>query len=113
MGGCCECVVKGRVMATESDGGRDLAAKIGAEVRRQRKHQDMTTAMLADAAGLSQGMLSKIETGHTSPSLSTLSSLADALAVPVSSFFSASEKSREKKKENKEPDKRKQERERR
>ena len=82
-------------MATESDGGRDLAAKIGAEVRRQRKHQDMTTAMLADAAGLSQGMLSKIETGHTSPSLSTLSSLADALAVPVSSFFSASEKSRD------------------
>lgn len=80
---------------TENDAGRDLAAKIGAEVRQQRKNQDMTTAMLADSAGLSQGMLSKIETGQTSPSLATLSSLAEALAVPLSSFFSASEKSRD------------------
>lgn len=80
---------------TENDAGRDLAAKIGAEVRQQRKNQDMTTAMLADSAGLSQGMLSKIETGQTSPSLATLSSLAEALAVPISSFFSASEKSRD------------------
>lgn len=82
-------------MMTENDAGRDLAAKIGAEVRQQRKNQDMTTAMLADSAGLSQGMLSKIETGQTSPSLATLSSLAEALAVPISSFFSASEKSRD------------------
>lgn len=82
-------------MMTENDAGRDLAAKIGAEVRQQRKNQDMTTAMLADSAGLSQGMLSKIETGQTSPSLATLSSLAEALAVPLSSFFSASEKSRD------------------
>ena len=80
---------------TENDAGRDLAAKIGAEVRQQRKNQDMTTALLADSAGLSQGMLSKIETGQTSPSLATLSSLAEALAVPISSFFSASEKSRD------------------
>ena len=52
-------------------------------------------AMLADAAGLSQGMLSKIETGQTSPSLGTLASLAETLAVPLSSFFSAGERSRD------------------
>ena len=68
-----------------------LEAAIGAEIRRQRKRQDMTMAMLADAAGLSQGMLSKIETGQTSPSLATLASVAEALAVPLSSFFSATE----------------------
>lgn len=72
-----------------------LEAAIGAEIRRQRKRQDMTMAMLADAAGLSQGMLSKIETGQTSPSLATLASLAEALAVPLSSFFSATEVSRD------------------
>ncbi len=72
-----------------------LEAAIGAEIRRQRKRQDMTMAMLADAAGLSQGMLSKIETGQTSPSLATLASVADALAVPLSSFFSATEQSRD------------------
>ena len=55
----------------------------------------MTVAQLAEAASLSQGMLSKIETGQTSPSLGTLNSLAQALATPLSSFFSASEESRD------------------
>lgn len=72
-----------------------LEAAIGAEIRRQRKRQDMTMAMLAEAAGLSQGMLSKIETGQISASLTTLSNLAEALAVPLSSFFSAQERSRD------------------
>ena len=57
---------------------RDLEARIGAEIRRERKRRDMTVASLADAAGLSQGMLSKIETGQTSASLATLSRLAEA-----------------------------------
>lgn len=72
-----------------------LEVAIGAEIRRQRKRQDSTMAELADAAGLSQGMLSKIETGQTSPSLATLSAVADALGVPISSFFSATELSRD------------------
>ncbi len=72
-----------------------LEAAIGAEIRRLRKRQDMTMAALAEQAGLSQGMLSKIETGQTSPSLSTLASLAEALTVPISAFFSAMEQSRD------------------
>ena len=72
---------------------RDLEARIGAEIRRQRKRRDMTVASLADAAGLSQGMLSKIETGQTSASLATLSRLAEALTVPLSALFSATEQS--------------------
>ena len=72
-----------------------LEAAIGAEIRRLRKRQDMTMAALAESAGLSQGMLSKIETGQTSPSLATLSALADALAVPISAFFGTLEQSRD------------------
>ena len=72
-----------------------LEAAIGSEIRRQRKRQDSTMAELAEAAGLSQGMLSKIETGQTSPSLGTLAALADALGVPISTFFSATETSRD------------------
>lgn len=83
----------------QQEGGRAdrprLEAAIGAEIRRQRKRQDMTMSMLAEAADLSQGMLSKIETGQTSPSLATLASLSEALAVPLSSFFSATERSRD------------------
>ncbi|MBP5859031.1 helix-turn-helix transcriptional regulator [Marivibrio halodurans] len=82
-------------MARAAMTGTKLEAAIGAEIRRQRKKQDMTVAALAEAAGLSQSMLSKIETGQTSPSLTTLASVAEALAVPVSSFFSAGERSRD------------------
>ena len=47
----------------------------------------MTIADLAKAASLSVGMLSKIENGQTSASLSTLQSLAQALNIPIATFF--------------------------
>jgi transcriptional regulator with XRE-family HTH domain len=40
-------------------------------------------------------MLSKIENGQTSPSLATLTSLANALQVPVTSFFRGYEEQRD------------------
>jgi len=72
-----------------TSGARDdlLEAAIGREVRAFRKKLDMTVAELAKAAGLSAGMLSKIENGMTSPSLATLKALSVALQVPVTSFF--------------------------
>jgi transcriptional regulator with XRE-family HTH domain len=65
-----------------------LEKAIGREVRRLRKLLDMTVIELAKVAGLSSGMLSKIENGLTSPSLATLQSLANALNVSMSAFFS-------------------------
>ena len=47
----------------------------------------MTITQLAGIVGISGGMLSKIETGHASPSLSTLQALADAFNVPVTDFL--------------------------
>ena len=64
-----------------------LEAAIGREVRDFRKKLDMTVVDLAKAAGLSAGMLSKIENGITSPSLATLKALSKALQVPVTAFF--------------------------
>lgn len=72
-----------------------LEVAIGREVRAFRHHQDMTVAELAERTGLSMGMLSKIENGNTSPSLTTLQVLADALSVPLTSFFRRYEQSRE------------------
>jgi transcriptional regulator with XRE-family HTH domain len=46
-------------------------------------------------AAVSPGMLSKIENGHTSPSLDTLKRLADALNVPVTSLFRQFEEERD------------------
>jgi transcriptional regulator with XRE-family HTH domain len=64
-----------------------LESEIGAEVRRLRKSFDLTVSELGAASGISTGMLSKIENGSISSSLSTLSSLAKALNVPIGSLF--------------------------
>lgn len=74
---------------------KNLEVAIGREVRAFRHQQDMTVAELAARTGLSMGMLSKIENGNTSPSLTTLQILANALSVPLTSFFRRYEESRE------------------
>jgi transcriptional regulator with XRE-family HTH domain len=74
---------------------RNLEAAIGREVRLLRRQQGMTVAELAAITGLSIGMLSKIENGHTSPSLTTLQVLSHAFSVPVTSFFRSYEERRD------------------
>ncbi len=64
-----------------------LEVAIGREVRAFRHQSGMTIADLSQRTGLSIGMLSKIENGNTSPSLSTLQTLAHAMSVPLTSFF--------------------------
>jgi transcriptional regulator with XRE-family HTH domain len=79
------------------DGARDnlLEVAIGREVRAFRNKLGITVADLAAAAGLSLGMLSKIENGMTSPSLTTLQALSRALGVPVTAFFRRFEERRD------------------
>ncbi len=72
-----------------------LEIAIGKQVRAQRKRLNLTVAALARQAQLSSGMLSKIENGQTSPSLATLTALANALHVPVTSFFRGYEEQRD------------------
>jgi transcriptional regulator with XRE-family HTH domain len=71
-----------------------LEVAIGREVRAFRKQKEITVAELASMTGLSIGMLSKIENGNTSPSLSTLQTLANSLSVPLTSFFRRFEEQR-------------------
>ena len=78
-----------------NDDERDLESAIGTQVRAQRKKLGMTVGELASLAGLSNGMLSKIENGLTSPSLTTLKSLAVALNVPFTALFQRFEEQRD------------------
>jgi transcriptional regulator with XRE-family HTH domain len=71
-----------------------LEVAIGREVRAFRKKLGITVADLAAGTGLSLGMLSKIENGITSPSLTTLQVLSRALGVPVTAFFRRYEEER-------------------
>jgi transcriptional regulator with XRE-family HTH domain len=71
-----------------------LEISIGHQVRELRRKLQMTVAELAKLAGLSQGMLSKIENGAISPSLATLKALSRALNLPVTAFFRKYEEQR-------------------
>jgi transcriptional regulator with XRE-family HTH domain len=73
----------------------NLEVSIGRRVRLLRQRLQLTATELAAEAGLSPGMLSKIENGGTSPSLSTLRALARALNVPMTSFFADFEERRD------------------
>ena len=72
-----------------------LEVAIGREVRAHRKQKGITVAELSMQTELSIGMLSKIENGNTSPSLTTLQTLANVLSVPLTSFFRQYEERRE------------------
>jgi len=74
---------------------RNLEAAIGREVRNFRRQQGMTVADLSVATGLSIGMLSKIENGNTSPSLTTMQVLSHAFSVPMTAFFRSFEERRD------------------
>lgn len=74
---------------------KELEAWIGAQVREMRTALGMTMSELAKSASLSVGMLSKIENGQTSPSLNTLQNLAQALNIPLASFFTKYDDKRE------------------
>jgi len=60
---------------------------IANQVRARRQEVGQTIVAVADRAGISKGMLSKIENAQASPSLTTLARLASALDMPVTSLF--------------------------
>ena len=72
-----------------------LEAAIGSQVRALRTKLDLAAVDLAEMAGLSPGMLSKIENGSISPSLSTLEALARALNVSITALFARFEERRD------------------
>ncbi|MET0658003.1 MAG: XRE family transcriptional regulator [Steroidobacteraceae bacterium] len=67
--------------------GQNLARDVGANLRALRVGQALTLAEVARRAGISQGMLSRLETGAVSPSLDTVASLAAALGTDLAALF--------------------------
>ena len=65
-----------------------LEQYLGIQIRKQRQAQDLKLADVARIAGISQGMLSKIENAQVSTSLDTLARLSDVLGIPMSKLFS-------------------------
>jgi transcriptional regulator with XRE-family HTH domain len=64
-----------------------LTQALGSAVRELRQRHKLTIAQISEQAGISRGMLSKIETGQITPGLDSLSRIARALGVSMSMLF--------------------------
>ena len=63
--------------------------KIGARIRQLRLEQRRTQQEIANSAGFSKSLLSKIESGAVIPPIATLVKIAEALGSDVSSIIEA------------------------
>lgn len=64
-----------------------VSVDVGVRVRELREERGLSIRALGRASGLSANALSMIERGRTSPSVSTLYKVAEALEVPVTRLF--------------------------
>lgn len=65
-----------------------LEQYIGMKVKRKRVEQGLKIMDVARIAGLSQGMVSKVENAQVSTSLDTLGRLCDAIGLTIATLFS-------------------------
>ena len=61
---------------------------IGDTIRNLRLHKGMSQGDIEKRTGLLRCYLSRVENGHTIPSLDTLAKIASAMDVPLAQFFS-------------------------
>lgn len=60
-----------------------MLSNLGGRIRLLRKERALTTEKLAEAAGVSAGLISQIERGNGNPSFGTLVQLAHGLQMPI------------------------------
>ncbi|RBW56466.1 DNA-binding protein [Tenacibaculum sp. E3R01] len=70
----------------------DFLIGIGKRIKEIRKKQNITISNLASNAGVSNGLISRIENGRTIPSLPVFLELISALDIDASTFFEGIEK---------------------
>jgi len=61
--------------------------KIGTTIRAYRLQKGLSQGDIEKKTGLLRCYLSRVENGHTVPSLETLSKIAGALDLPIAQFF--------------------------
>jgi transcriptional regulator with XRE-family HTH domain len=80
---------RGSVATVDSniDGLTPPSIDVGRNLRDLRAERELSIRSLAELSGLNVNTLSMIENGKSSPSVSTLQQLANALTVPITAFF--------------------------
>ncbi|MCO6495791.1 MAG: helix-turn-helix transcriptional regulator [Bacteroidetes bacterium] len=61
--------------------------KIGEKIRQERLKKGISQDWLVSKTGISQFIMSKIETGAKAPNVEQLTKIADALEIPLAKFF--------------------------
>lgn len=72
-------------------GAAELAARVAANLREQRRRRDMSLDQLAQITGVSRAGLSQIETVKTNPSIGVLWKIASGLGISFSELIGESE----------------------
>ncbi len=72
---------------SETTGKDAISIDVGVRLRQLREERGHSIRALARQSGLSANALSLIERGKTSPSVSTLYKVSEALGEPITSFF--------------------------
>jgi transcriptional regulator with XRE-family HTH domain len=67
-----------------------FSMNIGETIRSYRLQKGMSQGDIEKRTGLLRCYLSRVENGHTVPSLDTLAKIAGAMELPLSQFFSDS-----------------------
>jgi transcriptional regulator with XRE-family HTH domain len=63
--------------------------KIGTTIRAYRLQKSLSQGDIEKKTGLLRCYLSRVENGHTVPSLDTLAKIAHALDLPIAQFFAS------------------------
>lgn len=74
-------------MNERGDGDAAERRELGGHIRRIRTEAGLTMSELADAAGVSQSLISQVERGLAEPSLGTLRRIAQSLGTTVGALF--------------------------
>src|SRR6201992_4321870 len=78
-----------------SDQRLSSAMNIGETIRNYRLQKGMSQGDIEKPTGLLRCYLSRVENGHTVPSLDTLAKIASALDIPLAQFFAEDSLGRE------------------
>jgi transcriptional regulator with XRE-family HTH domain len=68
---------------------RNADLRVGARLRQLRRERALTIEQVAGATGLTKGFISQLERDTTTPSLSSLARICDALGVRMGDVFEA------------------------
>ena len=80
---------------TQGEVYRKTTMKIGTTIRGYRLQKGLSQGDIEKRTGLLRCYLSRVENGHTVPSLDTLSKIATALDLPLAQFFAEDSLGRE------------------